>query len=133
MKGLSIKQPWANLIVAGFKTIETRKWKTQYRGEVLICSTLQPDFIPPKGMSIKPLGYAIGLVELYKVMKMTEAHEDGAMCDYYEGAYSWFFKRVRKIKPIPIRGRLNLFSIDEEIKSKIEIISSSDLIQKKAI
>lgn len=36
MKALSIRQPWAWLIVNGFKDIENRSWRTKYRGPVLI-------------------------------------------------------------------------------------------------
>lgn len=33
MKVLSIKEPYATLIANGDKLIETRSWKTNYRGE----------------------------------------------------------------------------------------------------
>jgi ASCH domain len=33
---LSLKQPWAALVVAGRKTIEVRRWPTARRGRVLI-------------------------------------------------------------------------------------------------
>lgn len=36
MKALSIRQPWAWLIVNGYKDIENRNWDTKYRGPVLI-------------------------------------------------------------------------------------------------
>ena len=36
MKAISIKQPWASLIVHGIKDIENRTWATKYRGKVLI-------------------------------------------------------------------------------------------------
>ena len=36
MKALSIRQPWASLIVAGIKDIENRSWVTNYRGKLLI-------------------------------------------------------------------------------------------------
>lgn len=36
MKALSIRQPWAWLIVHGHKDIENRSWPTRYRGPVLI-------------------------------------------------------------------------------------------------
>lgn len=36
MKVLSLLQPWATLVVIGAKRIETRSWKTKYRGEILI-------------------------------------------------------------------------------------------------
>ncbi len=36
MKVLSIRQPWASLIVNGYKEYEFRSWNTKYRGEFLI-------------------------------------------------------------------------------------------------
>ena len=36
MKVLTIKQPWADLIVTGVKDIENRTWRTNYRGRILI-------------------------------------------------------------------------------------------------
>lgn len=36
MKAISIRQPWAWLIVNGHKDIENRSWNTKYRGPVLI-------------------------------------------------------------------------------------------------
>ncbi|GAA4338629.1 hypothetical protein GCM10023149_48730 [Mucilaginibacter gynuensis] len=36
MKALSIKQPWAELIVAGIKDIENRSWRTNFRGRVYV-------------------------------------------------------------------------------------------------
>lgn len=36
MKAITIKQPWASLIVSGLKDIENRSWKTNFRGRVLI-------------------------------------------------------------------------------------------------
>lgn len=35
-KAISIRQPWAWLIVNGFKDIENRSWKTKYRGPILV-------------------------------------------------------------------------------------------------
>ena len=42
MKALTIKQPWADLIIAGVKDIENRTWKTSYRGRVLIHTSKSP-------------------------------------------------------------------------------------------
>lgn len=36
MKVISIKEPFATLIMNGYKLIETRSWKTNYRGELNI-------------------------------------------------------------------------------------------------
>ena len=40
---LSIRQPWAALIVAGRKTIEVRTWSTQRRGPIWIHASKLPD------------------------------------------------------------------------------------------
>lgn len=43
MKALSVRQPWAWLIVNGYKDIENRSWNTKFRGPVLIhASSKQP-------------------------------------------------------------------------------------------
>lgn len=36
MKTLTVKQPWASLIVVGIKDVENRTWPTKFRGRVLI-------------------------------------------------------------------------------------------------
>lgn len=43
MKCLSIKQPYADLIPSGKKTIENRRWATRYRGEFLIHASSHVD------------------------------------------------------------------------------------------
>ena len=46
MKAISIRQPWAWLIVHGYKDVENRTWATKYRGPILIHAgkTLDPGF-----------------------------------------------------------------------------------------
>ena len=36
MKVLTIRQPWASLIMNGYKKFEFRSWSTKYRGAILI-------------------------------------------------------------------------------------------------
>jgi hypothetical protein len=43
IRALSIRQPWAALLVAGLKTIEVRSWWTGHRGLVLIHASKIPD------------------------------------------------------------------------------------------
>jgi len=40
---LSLKQPWAGLLVHGHKTIEVRRWATGRRGRILIHAARIPD------------------------------------------------------------------------------------------
>lgn len=46
MYALSLKQPWATLLVHGCKTIEVRKWPTARRGRVLIHASKVSDNRP---------------------------------------------------------------------------------------
>ncbi len=36
MRAITIRQPWASLVALGVKTIETRSWRTSYRGPLAI-------------------------------------------------------------------------------------------------
>lgn len=41
MKALTVRQPWANLIISGTKDVENRTWKTNYRGSIYIHAAQQ--------------------------------------------------------------------------------------------
>jgi len=43
MKILSIRQPWAALIVSGAKDVENRTWPTRYRGPLLVHAAKRSD------------------------------------------------------------------------------------------
>ena len=51
---LSIKQPWAALLVHGQKTIEVRRWSTLRRGRILIHAARLPDDRPEAWAHITP-------------------------------------------------------------------------------
>ncbi|HLD96464.1 MAG TPA: ASCH domain-containing protein [Patescibacteria group bacterium] len=106
MKAISLKQPWANHIASGEKTIETRKWSTKYRGDLLIVSSKSPN--------IPPAGQALAVVELVDCRPMVKADERAAMCEVYPKAQSWVLKNIRRIKPFPVKGQLNLYEVDFE-------------------
>lgn len=43
MKVLTIKEPYATFIMNNLKQIETRSWKTNYRGEIYIYMLENPN------------------------------------------------------------------------------------------
>lgn len=51
---LSLKQPWAALLVAGRKTIEVRRWPTARRGRLLIHAARIPDERPEAWSLVSP-------------------------------------------------------------------------------
>ena len=105
MKSISLHQPWASMIADGHKTIETRTWPTNYRGDLLICSTKKP-VIP--GLRC---GFALCIVEIYGCEPFNKWHELRACCDVYKG-YAWLLKNIRKIEPFPVRGSQGFFEVN---------------------
>jgi hypothetical protein len=104
IRALSVRQPWASLIAEGRKTIETRSWRTSYRGPLLIVSTKRPD--------ISPAGQALCLVELVDCRPMTPDDERAAGCPWRDGAWSWVLVWVRRVEMSPVTGRQGLFFVD---------------------
>lgn len=105
MKAISIQQPWANMIAAGEKTIETRTWSTQYRGEILIVSSKKPD--------IPPAGYALAVATLVECRPMSVLDEPAAQCRKTPNAVAWVLVNVRRLKtPFPVQGELGVFEVD---------------------
>ncbi|MCY4541392.1 MAG: ASCH domain-containing protein [Rhodobacteraceae bacterium] len=103
MKALSVKQPWANLIASGRKTIETRTWATRHRGPLLIVSSKKPN--------IAPAGSAVAVAKLVDCRRMTKADEADACCSVYADAVSWILEDVRPIRPFPVKGSLGVYNV----------------------
>jgi hypothetical protein len=104
MKAISIKQPWANLIASGKKTIETREWSTPYRGQILLVSSKVP--------KIEPAGCAVAVADLVDCRVMTQADEAAAQCPFYPNAFAWVLRNIRAIEPFSVKGQLGLYEVD---------------------
>ena len=110
MKALSIHAPYAMAIVTGEKTVECRSWKTDYRGDILICSSSK------KYKGTIP-GHALGVVTLKDIVPFQAQHLRGAMMDdYYPDDYAWILTNPRLIKPFPVKGKLHLWPCEHEIE-----------------
>ena len=105
MKALSVRQPWADLIAAGRKTIETRTWATRYRGDLLITSEK----------------HAIAVVTLTDCRPMTEDDEAAACCELYDRAYAFVLEDPRAVAPIEVRGQLRIYTAPVEMEDLILI------------
>lgn len=118
MKVISIRQPWASLIVAGIKDIENRSWVTQYRGKVLVHAAQKVD---KKGMELvrkmglpqamiesmtnEYVGGIIGEVEIVDCVK----HSDS---QWFEGPYGFVLKNAKERKFLPMKGKLGIFECE---------------------
>ncbi|KEQ56192.1 ASCH domain protein [Marine Group I thaumarchaeote SCGC AAA799-N04] len=142
MKCLSVSQPFADLIILGKKTIELRKWNTNYRGELLIHAPLKIRKEDCKRLRIDKkfvTGAIIGKVEIYDVKKYESRNQvrldqrfHFASRDFHDRTFGFLLKNPRAFRvPIPYKGQLGLFEA-ELPKTKInnkEIVS--DIIDEE--
>ena len=109
------------------KTIECRSWKTDYRGDLLICSSAKKC---PATIS----GKALCIVSLDDITPFTAEHMDGALMDGLEmpdNCYAWHFSNLRWIEPFDVKGKLHLYDVDDElIKIIPETISDVDALKR---
>jgi len=95
---LSLKQPWATLLVAGRKTIEVRRWATPRRGRVLIHAARIPDdrpqawaHLPRDLLEMAQLqGGIIGSAELTGCVAYRSADEFVRDCVHHLNEPAWF-------------------------------------------
>jgi len=116
MKALSLKQPLAELIVSGKKTIELRKWRTNFRGKFLVHASKISDKKAMKkfGFDKLPLGMIVGESELVEVKKYNNESEhkkdkNKHLADSSWGKYGFILKNSKRVKPIPMKGKLNFW------------------------
>lgn len=130
MKVLSLTEPYATLIKEKKKLIETRSWKTNYRGELYIHASATK--IPKEWRQNKELmdlvknislhyGYIICKCNLVDCVYMTpefikeiKKNHQEYVCGIYEvGRYAWILKNVEVLKePIPTKGHLGVWNYE---------------------
>ena len=129
MKCLSLKQPYADLLAFGEKTIELRKWNTRFRGEFLIHASKNIDIQACERLDIDidklTIGAIIGSAFLYDFKEYSNQEEFNKdkqkhfsiVTKYFEGyKYGFLIRNARLFKKsIPYRGRLRFFEVDKSI------------------
>ena len=132
--GLSWKQPFASLMLHG--KIETRTWKTNYRGLVLICASQSPysnnmvfqicgekQFQRiQKVLQNETLvfGCAIAIGRLVDCRPMQSDDEDKCFVRYNPDLFCHIYEDVKAIEPIPLKGKQGWMTINSEILDKIK-------------
>lgn len=121
MKALSIRQPWAWLIINGGKDIENRTWPTKYRGQVLIHAAKgmtraeYEDALDPlhaSGGSVIDLpafedlerGGIVGSVEIVDCVRDSDS-------PWYMGAWGFVLRNPKPLTFQPLKGRLGFFDV----------------------
>lgn len=126
MKVLTIKQPWATLIMQGDKRFEFRSWQTKYRGDLLIHAGKGIDkeamkrlakYLPEK----LALGKILGKVKLVDCIKMSpefkelllKENSDIYTKSSFQENYGWQVSDVEEFEnPIEVKGHLSLWEYD---------------------
>lgn len=124
VKALSIMPPYAMDIFDGLKTVEWRSWKTDYRGDLLICSSSRKC----EGCIS---GHALCMVELVDVVPFTRKHLNGALMDEIPdpAGYAWILRNVRNIVPFPYKGKLHIYDVDASL---VKVLSPRDSKEAEA-
>ena len=129
MKVLTIQEPYATFIMQGLKAVETRSWKTNYRGEIYIHAGKSKQFLKSiNNQQILSLiqntnmnyGKIICKAELVDCIYMTEEFIKHIKSNYpkeYElglyqvGRYAWILKNVHELEnKIQAKGKLNIWN-----------------------
>ncbi len=123
MKALSFRQPWAELILQGRKTLDLRTYSRDYRGPLAIHASLETERaacvqhgLDPDAL---PTGGVVGVVELVDIVSLDEAGYAARRDEHLAGRsfrspmYGWMLANPQRLpQVIPLRGQLNLFSVD---------------------
>ena len=126
---LSLKQPWATLLVHGLKTIEVRRWPSARRGRVLIHASRVPDERPegwqrlPEHLkeSAQFLGGIIGAAEIISCQRYRNLEDfvkDGSKHfnepEWFEpaGLYGFTFTNPEVLTFRKYPGWMRFFPVD---------------------
>ena len=149
MKALSIQQPWAWLIVNGYKNLENRKWTTDYRDLVLIHAGREVDphffqkddlyfpevwkrlhpeleFVMPQKRDEYEVGGIVGYAWLHKVVTQSDSPW------FMPGQFGFVLTQRHPVDLIPLRGQLGLFDVPKEIEAQIDEIMEYRAIEADA-
>lgn len=132
VKAISLWQPWASAISFGLKHYETRGWKTNYRGKLVICSArknskqqrqtykeIKNKLAIETNWNDLPRGYAIAICDLTDCTFMTDdfirtiKDVERECGDWQVGRYAWKLENIYiPKKPIPVTGKQGLWNFD---------------------
>jgi hypothetical protein len=121
MKALSIRQPWAWLIVNGHKDIENRSWPTRFRGPLLIHAAkgmTRAEYEDAASLCSKAAVALPAFDELERGGIVGQAIVTGCIDDspslWFFGKYGFELANAMRLPFMPCKGRLGFFDIDYE-------------------
>lgn len=135
MKALSLRQPWAWLLVEGIKPVENRRWNTRYRGRFYVhaakgmsrgeyedcegfCAGLWSGRLPPFEELVR--GGIVGSVELTDVLdKPSGIAVSGARRWQMPHQYGFLVREPRRIPFVECKGALSFWRVPPAVRVEI--------------
>ncbi|RQW89904.1 MAG: ASCH domain-containing protein [Geobacter sp.] len=129
MKALSLIQPWATAIMVGNKSVETRSWKTPFRGRIAIHASKGFPGYAKEFAQIEralgrlpgrlPFGAIIGFANIVAMLPTDTLVYDITPIeriygDYSPGRWGWSLTDIEPLpddKIIPCKGSLGLWDV----------------------
>ena len=111
LPALSVRQPWAWLISAGFKDIENRSRRTHYRGPLLIqaglrIQSVREDVERAYGLTLPEEFRTGGILGIVDLVDCVEKHPS----TWFDGTgYGWVLANPRRLPFRECKGALGLF------------------------
>lgn len=109
MRALSVRQPYAEHIASGRKSVEVRTWITHYRGPLVIVASA-------RACGNLPAGVTVCVVDLLDIRRPIDSDYAAAClpddCDLYdERDWCWILGNPRRVVQVPTKGRLGLYDV----------------------
>lgn len=146
MKAISLLQPWATLIMLGYKHFETRSWATKHRGPLAIAASAgkqgREACAPGTDLAIMlanhnltfddlPRGAIVGVCQVDSMHKVDETWDlvlgdvELECGDYSAGRYAWALSHVQPFAtPVPCKGALSLWQVPEAVEAQFPLSST---------
>ena len=112
LKAISVRQPFAWLIVNGIKDIENRKWATKVRGPVLVHAGAKKEsqehldsFFDAWPEAKLEYGGIVGVVEIADCIQKHKSR-------WFRGKYGWLMQKAQRLPFRPCPGKLKFFVPD---------------------
>ena len=132
MRALSIRQPWAELILEGRKRYELRSWRGPSGERILIHAAMRVDGASAILAGLQPealnAGALVGSVEVVDCVPFTpeianEMRDAKAYFgDWQAGLFAWELRDpIRLTTSIPLKGRLGLFAVPDSVMPTVNV------------
>lgn len=129
MKALSIMQPWAWLIVNGYKAVENRSWNTSFRGPLLIHAGKKadpdgyafvkerfPEVVIPTLYVGGGMGGIVGAATLdHVVHESNRRHLTARDEPWFFGEFGFILENARTLPFMPCKGQLGFFDVEYSV------------------